>query len=197
MRCAIRDYLQPAEDPAPFCPKDRIMAKKSSDNERTAWARLPVGQKSYVARVLDWFHLRRPQIARSWTREELPTLELLRALAVLPRYAFLGPLLKRIGQCNGPIRELTRHLQSALGGIEIDVYPSRGLSGRLCNRAGGIGFRHPDGTRLWLEVNTAGVSTQELLRQVIDLQEALNRITKSETSCVVLLLPRRKPILAA
>ena len=169
------------------------MAKKSSDNERTAWARLRVSQKSYVARVLNWFHLRRPQIARSRTREEVPIQEMLRALAVLPRYAFLGPLLGRIGQCNPPVRELIRHLQSALGRIEIDAYPSRGFSGRLCDRAGGIGFCHPDGTRLWLEVKTARLPTQELLQQVVDLQEALSRIAGSEASCIILLLPRAQP----
>jgi len=41
------------------------MATESSENERTSWARLPASQKSYAVRILDWFHYRRPHIARS------------------------------------------------------------------------------------------------------------------------------------
>ena len=119
-----------------------------------------------MVRVLDWFHYRRPQIARSWTREEVLTWEMLRALAILPRRVFLGPLLQRIGQCNPSIQGLTGHLQSALGRIEVEEYPSLGLSGALRNRAGDIGFRHPDGTRLWLEAKSVVVPPQKLLQQL-------------------------------
>jgi hypothetical protein len=101
-----------------------LMANELPDNERTAWARLPKGQKSYIVRVLDWFHYRRPQIARSWMREEVLTWEMLHALAILPRRVFLGPLLHMVGQRNPPIQELASHLLSALSSLDLDEYPS-------------------------------------------------------------------------
>ncbi|OGA33426.1 MAG: hypothetical protein A3G80_06190 [Betaproteobacteria bacterium RIFCSPLOWO2_12_FULL_62_13b] len=59
------------------------MSKNLENNEKAAWDKLQATQKSFVVRVLNWFHFRPTRIARSWVREEVLTWEFLRALKVL------------------------------------------------------------------------------------------------------------------
>ncbi len=164
------------------------MGKQSNYNENVTWVTLNETQKSFTVRVLNWFHFRPKALAHSWTREEVLTWEFLHALKILPQRVFLSRLIERIGLRNPSCANLTAHLQSAASSIEIDEYPSLHLTGKLINRRSDIGFRHPDGTQLWLEAKTE-TKIKQLQQQMQDQQDALNRITGGNDSRVIALLP--------
>jgi len=177
-----RGLAREARDP-------KSLASPRTENEVDAWGRLSIKQKSFVVRVLNWFHFRRPQIGKSWTREEVLTWEMLRALTILPRRVFLGPLLEEIGQRSPSLQILTQHLLAKLGSVEIDEYPSLKLPGALQNRRSDIGLRHPDGTRLWLEAKTFAVSLKDLHKQLADQQKAISLLCDKKASQVIALVP--------
>ena len=163
-------------------------------NEKAAWDKLDAAKKSFVIRVLNWFHFRPGQLAESWEREEVLTWELFRAFEVLPRRLFLFPLLDLISQRNASCAGLVSHLQSAGGSLQIDAYPLMRLTGSKRNRRSDIGIAHPDGTQLWLEAKTVILTSkgvEELQQQLQDQQEALEGITGNNSSKVVALVTSR------
>jgi hypothetical protein len=174
------------------------MVRDSEYNEKAAWDNeLDPRQKSFVVRLLNWFHFRPSQLAQSWKREEVLTWELFRAMQVLPRRLFLGRLAARISLRNPSCLSLTDHLRASIGDIEVIAYPLLELKGSLRNRRSDIGLRHPDGTQLWLEAKTVFLTPRGLLdlqQQLQDQQESLHRITGEKTSRVIALVPSKDAI---
>lgn len=165
------------------------MKSSKHTKETDAWAALDGRQKSGLVRTLHWFHFRRPQLARSWRKEEVITWELLTALQILPRSFFLGELLKRIAQQATESENVCAYLLDPLGDLEIEEYPTLGLEGKWRNRRSDIGIRHENGARLWLEIKTRPTSSDELLTQLQDQRDALSNLCEDNLHGVVALLP--------
>jgi hypothetical protein len=84
--------------PTPKYTTDSDMKRQIEENEPTAWAAMPHGQRSFVVRLLHFLHFRPRLLAKSWRGEEVLTWELLQCLHVLPRSLFLAPLLAARGR---------------------------------------------------------------------------------------------------
>ena len=161
-------------------------------NEKAEWDNLDVAQKSYVVRILNWFHFRPKQLAHSWTREEVLTWELYRAMDVLPRRFFLATLLDRIGLQNPELHSLTKKFSSHFRQLKVEAYPSLQLKGALRNRRSDIEIIHPDGSHIWFEAKTVSMSSnalEGLHQQIADQQKALDSISEGKASKVIALVP--------
>lgn len=75
---------------------DPSMGNPALDTEFKLWAEADQWLKSYVVKILHWFHYRPGRLKASWKQEEVLAWELLRALDVLPQRLLLRPLLERI-----------------------------------------------------------------------------------------------------
>jgi hypothetical protein len=169
------------------------MPTRTTDNEVSAWSATVPGQRSFVVRLLHWFHFRPAQLSRSWKKEEVLTWELLQCLHLLPRSCFLGPLLSQIELAAPETVTVVARLKSNLGAVEIDEYPSLGLNGHLQNRRADIGFCLRPSPVLWVEAKTLETSLQDLHQQLSDEYDALCSLPGISMARLVALLPSRQP----
>ncbi len=121
------------------------------------------------------------------------TWEVLHALKIVPRRAFLVPLLQVIGQHNPSLRDLTDHLLRDVAGVEIDEYHSLERTGNQKNAAGDIRIRHPDGRQLWMEAKIAILKPDRLLEQLETKANALRRVGNEKPTGIVALIPVKQP----
>jgi hypothetical protein len=162
-------------------------------NEFSRWASLDVGQKSYTVQVLHWFHYRPGAVAQSWTREEVLTWELVRALDILPRDLFLAPLLLKISELGADAARVARPLAADPQTVRVDPFPSLQLKGAKRNRRSDIGLIGQSGLTLWLELKTGPFKPTPLLSQLDDQREALRVLCNGKPCAVVPLLPAGRP----
>jgi hypothetical protein len=165
------------------------MSNRAIENEVSAWSATVPEQRSFVVRLLHWFHFRPSQLARSWKKEEVLIWELLQCLHLLPRSCFLAPLLSQIQLCAPEAADLIVQFKADLGAVEIDEYPSLGLNGHLRNRRADIGFRLRPGPVLWIEAKTSEVSSQDLYQQLSDEYDALRSLAGISMARLVALIP--------
>ena len=83
------------------------------DTEFAHWLLTVPEQRSFLVEVLHWFHYRATALKRAWTKEEVLTWELLRALELLPQSMFLMPLLYGIAELSSDSKAAVLPLLSA------------------------------------------------------------------------------------
>ena len=127
----------------------------STDNEFARWKQLTEGQKSFAVQLLHFFHYRPRCVGRSWTREEVLTWELYRALTLLPRTILLVPFLRLCADAVWTAKPAISELLADPDAIRVVAYPRLNLSGNKRNCASDIGLCRLDDPRLWVEIKTA------------------------------------------
>src|SRR5436853_6093421 len=119
----------------------------STDNEFARWKQLTEGQKSFAVQLLHFFHYRPRCVGRSWTREEVLTWELYRALTLLPRTILLVPFLRLCADAVWTAKPAISELLADPDAIRVVAYPRLNLSGNKRNCASDIGLCRLDDPR--------------------------------------------------
>src|SRR5438067_457649 len=103
------------------------------DTEFSRWRKLPDGQKSFAVELLHFFHYVPQRVRRCWTREELLTWELYRALELLPRLMALRPFVSLCAEAGGNAAAATSQLLRDLDPVQVVPYPRLNLGGNKRN----------------------------------------------------------------
>jgi len=169
------------------------MSDEAADTEFELWAKADRRQKSYTVEVLHWFHYRPRAIRASWTREEVLTWELLRALEVLPQRMFLLPLLTKIAACNSLALATTQPLFK-LDRVRITPYPSLGLVGGKRNCKSDVGLGADGVPTVWIEAKTASFKAADLEQQLKQQESAMAALLPRQDTTLVTLLPHHRAL---
>ena len=161
----------------------------STDNEFGRWMQLTEGQKSFAVQLLHFFHYRPRCVGRSWTREEVLTWELYRALTLLPRTILLVPFLRLCADAVWTAKPAISELLADPDAIRVVAYPRLNLSGNKRNCASDIGLCRLDDPRLWVEIKTATVPAAVLSSQLRLQRARLRELAKSSSVAVIPLVP--------
>jgi len=180
---------------------------KRPKTTKERWDEAQPEQKSFLVRVLNHFHYRRPQLKQSWYKEEVLTWELTRGWDLLPANLFLGRSLTRLLNSAEAMKVGTVSMDEARAGekvasalkplldaiarqddVSVTAQPSLSRPGRKTNSCSDIGIGLKDGQRLWFEAKT--VRTVGKLNDQIDAQQdALLAINAGAPTAVVALVP--------
>jgi hypothetical protein len=168
--------------------KENVLPVVIKDTEPAHWQATSPGQRSYLVEVLHWFHYRPKALARSWTKEEVLTWELLRSLELLPQSMFLRPLLLKIAGLSSDFEPALAPLLNAPY-ISVFRYPSLQMNGSKWNCRSDIGFGLGEAPTVWLEAKTAPFKAQDLCTQIGQQRVAMAGIFQSTPTALVTLLP--------
>lgn len=135
------------------------------------------------------FFYRPKLVGCSWTREELLTWELYRALHILPRAFLLEPFMRVCSTAGSDAATALAPLLRASSEVRIDPFPRLRLSGNKRNSASDLGLLLGDDHRVWIEVKTAIVKPTTLRQQLRVQSDCLRDLSGQAPSAVVALVP--------
>lgn len=168
----------------PNCPP-----KPALNTEYSNWKALPEGQKSFAVQVMHYFRYRTRLIPSSWTREEVLTWELYRALQVLPRSLLLEPLMRLCATTGSDAAATMSELLRDASNVKLVAYPRLRLDGNRRNSASDLGFFLHGNDRVWIEAKTAVVKPKVLTEQLQTQRERIRELSVDASTVVVALLP--------
>jgi hypothetical protein len=164
-----------------------------TDSEFKLWAALDPRQKSYTVEVLHWFRYRPQALRASWTREEVLTWELLRALEVLPRSLFLRSILAKIVEANEAVSVSIQPLLDS-DRVRVTPYPSLGLAGGKRNCRSDIGLGLDGMPTVWIEAKTASFKASDLKEQLEQQASAMAALLPGRATALITLLPSHRAL---
>lgn len=168
------------------------MSVKRDATEFDLWPQATPAQRSFLVEVLHWFHYRTTALKSSWSREEVLTWELFRALELLPQEQFLRPLVTVLGTLSDDAAAAAEVLLKSEP-IDVVAYPSLQLSGSKRNCRADVGFGVAGVQHIWLEAKTGPCSSKDLALQIEQQRTSLTTITPAGPTAVVALLPSGMP----
>lgn len=169
--------------------KSRRIAKRSTETEFSNWEALPEGQKSFAVQLMHYFHYRPKLIPSSWSREEVLTWELYRALEVLPRSLFLEPLMMLCATTGFSAAASISELLRDVSNVRLVAHPRLGLGGNKRNSASDLGFGVFDSQRVWIEAKTAVIKRTVLSQQLQTHNARICELAGSAPCAIIALLP--------
>lgn len=171
----------------------RHMTNKPMHTEFALWSDTLPEQRSFLVEVLHWFHYRPRALKRSWSREEVLTWELIRALELLPQRFFAIPLLAHLAELSPESRAAISPLLTAER-VTISRYPSLRLAGTKRNCRSDIGIGLTTSPTVWIEAKTARFKVDALRSQLLQQQSALAAIYPNTPTVLATLLPDAKAL---
>lgn len=166
----------------------------SPETEYSKWKALPDGQKSFAVQLMHYFRYRTKLIPSSWTREEVLTWELYRALQVLPRSLLLEPLMKLCAKTGPEAAAAMHELLRDASTIRLVPYPRLGLGGNKRNSASDLGFCVFEEQRVWIEAKTAVIKPTVLAQQLQVQIGRLRELAGAAPTAVVALVPAAQEV---